>query len=168
MIVVFDLVDFALGLVDDHGFFVRDHNVGDRNGQTAARSGGESDFLELVKEFDRLGQTGFAEAVGDHLTQALLAEHLIHVSHLNRHDLIEQDASGRGLNVLTIDTHLDLGVHRGSAVVEGDDHFFHRAVDLAFTLGTVAGLGEVVDAEDHVLRRYGDRLTVLRVHDVVA
>ena len=41
-----------------------------------------------------------------------------------------------------------------------EDHFLGRAENAAFALGAGLGLGQVIDAEHHVLRRNGQRQTV--------
>ena len=46
-------------------------------------------------------------------------------------------------------------------------HFIARTERAAFALGLRLGLRHVVDAEDHVLRRNGERVTVGRRKDVV-
>ena len=50
---------------------------------------------------------------------------------------------------------------------EGHEDFFDVGEDAAFTPGVYLGLGEVVEAEDHVLRGDGDGLTGGGREDVV-
>ena len=47
-----------------------------------------------------------------------------------------------------------------------EDHFVRAAEHAAFTLGAGLGLGHVIDAEDHVLRRHGKGQTVSRRQDI--
>ena len=52
-------------------------------------------------------------------------------------------------------------------VLERDDHVVHVAEHAALALGARLGLGQVVGAEDDVLRRHGDRRAARRREDVV-
>ena len=51
--------------------------------------------------------------------------------------------------------------------LERHEHFFDVGEDAALTLGVDLGLGQVVEAEHHVLRGHGDGLTAGRREDVV-
>ncbi len=53
-----------------------------------------------------------------------------------------------------------MGVSVSTACFERHDNFFDLAEDAALALGSLFGLGEVVEAEHHVLRRNGDRVSV--------
>ena len=123
-------------------------------------------------------------SVIDELLNALLLEKTVHVGELRRQVRIENHAADGGLNELAL--HLDgLGVRHVLIVVGGGevDHFaavtqadrseqldfagFEReddfvglTEDAAFALGAGLGLGQVIDAENHVLRRNGQRQTV--------
>ena len=50
---------------------------------------------------------------------------------------------------------------------EREDDFFGQSEGAAFALGAGLGLGQIVDAEDHVLRRNGERQTVGRRQNIV-
>ncbi len=93
VVVVFDLINFLLCLVDDRNLFGWDHYVCDRHRESTTSSGLEAGFLELVEELNGLCKTSLAEAIRDHLTQTLLAEHLIHVPEFFRNDEVEDDAT---------------------------------------------------------------------------
>ena len=104
---------------------------------------------------------------------------------------VEDDAADGGLDELLVELH-DLGVHdvlivellgqvheaAGDAAadrreqldfagLQRDDDFIEAAEDLARALGVRLGLGQVVAAENEILRRNGERLAVGRREDVV-
>ena len=104
---------------------------------------------------------------------------------------LEDDAADRGLDEFLVEL-LDLGVHDVLIVevlgqvderpvtrtldrreqldlfgLQRDDDFIEAAEDLAFALGALLFLGQVVAAEDEVLRRNRERLAVGRRQDVV-
>ncbi len=58
-------------------------------------------------------------------------------------------------------------MHIDAAGVVCNNDLFDVCEHLAVTLQSIARLCEVVHPKNHVLRRNGDRLAVLRVHDVV-
>ena len=123
-------------------------------------------------------------AVIDQLLHALFLEQAVDEGHFLRQRIVENDAADGGVEELTLQLHR-LGVRDVLVVVGGgqvdhlariaqadggeqfdftgfkrQDNFFDRAERAALALGSRLGLGEVVDAEHHVLRRNGERQAV--------
>ena len=162
------LHEFLLLLGDDHGIEVER--------QTALECHPVSHVLDVVEEVGHLVGTGLLHHDGDDVTQRTLREDLVDVSDLLRYDLVEEDAADGGLLqhahgvallVDVVDQALHDGVQIGALLVVGDDGLFGAVEDLPFTLDALAGFGDVVETEDHVLRRHGDRGSVGGVEDVV-
>jgi ATP-dependent Lon protease len=71
-----------------------------------------------LKELDRLGQARLAEAIRDHLTQTLLAEHLVHVAHLLEQVVDRKHQLDLNLVVAGLgDGDMKLGITLGKAFV---------------------------------------------------
>ena len=168
VVLVLHVLDVAIRLADDVFLLLRDDDILDRDGETTARGVGEAEFLEVVEELRRLEVAAGAEDRLDDLGETLLVEEFVDEPHLLRDDLIEDDASRRGIDELPVDADLDPGVERRRADVIGDDDLLRRGEDLP--LPHVAGLRlrEVVAAQDLVLRRVHDRRPVRGRQDVVA
>ena len=162
------LDEFLLLLGDDHGVEVER--------QTALEGHAVTHVLDVVEEVGHLVGTGLLHHHGDDVTQRTLREHLVDVAHLLGDHLVEEDAAdGRLLEHLNrvallvdvVHQALHHGVQVGLLLVVGDDRLLGAVEDAALALDALAGLGDVVQTEDHVLRRHGDRGAVGRVKDVV-
>ena len=111
-------------------------------------------------------------------TQALLREQFVHVAGLVRYHFVEEHTAHSGLDNARValvvgPTHLDARVQCRTAFVVRDDDLLRRVELHALSfhrllLRGLALLGDVVQAEDHVLGRHGDRGTIGRIQDVVA
>ena len=55
----------------------------------------------------------------------------------------------------------------GPLLVVSDDRLLGTIESKAFAFDALAGLGDIVQTENHVLRRHGDRSAVRGVQDVV-
>src|ERR1700688_2107686 len=146
----------------------------------------EAQFLQVIEQDDGVFQPETKVGVVHELLTALFLEQAVYVREFFRQVRIENHSADGGLNKLTL--HLDRnGVRHVLIVVSGgqvdhftgvaqadrgeqfdfasfqrEDDFIGGAEDAAFTLGTGLSLGEVIDAEHHVLRRNGERQTVRR------
>ncbi len=67
----------------------------------------------------------------------------------------------------TGDADADLRLQVEGTLVLGQDRLAHRTERTSLTGCTLLDRGQVVEADDHVLRRQGDRTTVRRLQDVV-
>ena len=76
--------------------------------------------------------------------------------------------NGEAVVIDVIDQHLDRSMECHTLFVESDDGFFGTVERQSGTLCPGTKLGDVVEAEHHVLRRYGDRCAIGRIEDVVA
>ena len=64
-------------------------------------------------------------------------------------------------------TCLDDGVHIEGALIVSDLYLLEVTEYLALALGSGAGLGDVVESEDHVLSGHGDRGAVGGIEDIL-
>ena len=144
----------------------------------------------MIEQHDGAFQTEAQVGVVHELLNALFLEQAVDVREIARQVVVENDAADGGLNELALQLDRN-GVRHVLVVVSGgevDDFtgvaqtnrseqfdfagfesehdFFGRAEYAAFALGAGAGLGQVIDAENHVLRRNGKRQTVCRRQDV--
>ena len=146
------LDEFLLLLGDDHGVEVER--------QTALEGHAVTHVLDVVEEVGHLVGTGLLHHHGDDVTQRTLREHLVDVAHLLGDHLVEEDAAdGRLLEHLNrvallvdvVHQALHHGVQVGLLLVVGDDRLLGAVEDAALALDALAGLGDVVQTEDHVL-----------------
>ena len=133
-------------------------------------------MLDIVEESGHLVGTGLLHHHGDDVAQRTLREDFVDITDLLGHHLIEEDAAdgrllqfGNRIAVLVDVVHQTLhdGVQVRLTLVVGDDSLLRTVEYAAFALHALAGFGDVVQTEDHVLRRHGDRRAVGRVKDVV-
>src|SRR6266851_2851186 len=151
---------------------------------------GSFDELAFIAEDDRAFETEAQVGVVNELLDALLLQEAVHVREIFRQMCIENDAPDGGLNELPL--HLDGNGVRDVLIVIGrgevddftgvaqtnrgkqldfagfqrENNFIGGTENTALALGAGFGLGQVVDAKDHVLRRHGERQAVRRRQDV--
>ena len=144
--------------------------------QTALEGHAVTHVLDVVEEVGHLVGTGLLHHHGDDVTQRALGQNLVDVTHLLGNHLVEEDAAdGRflehahGVSVLVQVIHhaLDHGVQVSAFLVVGDNRLLGTVEDMSLALDALARLGDVVQTEDHVLRRHRDGGAVGRVEDVV-
>src|SRR6185437_6433135 len=170
---------------------LRDDHVVEADRQAGAGGVLEAELLDAVERANGDLEAEVQVAVVDELADALLLEQTVDERNPLRQRVIEDGAADRGGDVLLVEVH-GLGVRdvlvvvgrghveHGAGVAQADrrERFhllrFQRHEDLfdvgegtAFTDGADLGLGQVVEAEHHVLRGHGDGLAGGRRQDVV-
>ena len=152
----------------------------------------EAEVLDAVEHLDRDFEAEVQVAVVDQLADALLLEQAVDVRHARGQRVVQDGAADGGVDVLLVEfDRLGVGqvlivVGRGhvehrAGVAQTDrrqrldfpgferhQHFFDVGEDAAFALGAHLGLGQVVEAEHHVLRRHGDGLAARRARECCA
>src|SRR5260370_10037152 len=150
----------------------------------------EAHLFQLIEQDDGVFKAETQISVIDELLNAFLLEKTVDVRKFRRQVGIENDAPNGGLNELALHLYRDRVRHirvvvRGgevddfTAVAQTDgreqcdfagfqreDNFIGGAENAAFALGSGLVLGQIVDAEDHVLRRHGKRQAVGRRKNV--
>src|SRR5712664_1077787 len=150
----------------------------------------EAHLFQLIEQDDGVFKAETQISVIDELLNAFLLEKTVDVREFPRQVGIENDAPNGGLNELALHLYRDrvrhiLVVVRGGEVdnfagvaqtdgrkqfdfagFQREDNFIGGAEHTAFALGTGLVLGQIVDAENHVLRRHGQRQAVSRRENV--
>ena len=145
-------------------------------------------MLDIVKHRGCTGHTVHMEAFVDDLVQVLLddlvvnlqAEHIVQCLTLLQAKIlgdntIENQKTQRAVNqtavllafIIPIQAHFDGGLQRDLAIEVSQFRFFLGSKHAALALGILINEGEVVAADNHVLRGGNDRLAVLGFHDVI-
>ena len=177
VVVVHHLAHLGRGFGDQLLLFRWDDDVVQVEGQTTLEGHGEPELLDVVEELRRTWHTHAVQDVRNDAAKRLLGQKLVDEARLCRHMFVKEDTSTSGVNQADVSvdvhvTHLDGCVQVQAAFLMRDAHFFRRVAHhaLAFhlmLLGRRTFLGDVVQAQDHVLRRNGDGGPVGRVQNVV-
>ena len=167
LVLLLDLVDLLAGALDQLALRRGDVHVLDADRQAGQRRVAEADVLQVVEEGDRHLVAESVVALGDERADLLLLELLVHEAERLRHDVVEQRTADRRLDDGAVVAQPDPRLQVHVLVVVGDAGLFRVGEEPALALGAGALLGQVVDAEDHVLRRDGHGRAVGRRQDVV-
>src|SRR5690606_3360919 len=127
----------------------------------------EAHVLEVVQG---VGDVDLAVALGevvDDDAELLLADLEVDVRVVLGQRLVEDGAAEGGLPQLAVDPDLDLALQRDLAALERHLSLGGRDEGATLARTTVTLEREEVQADDHVLRRHGDRTAVGRLEDVV-
>src|SRR3989441_7848561 len=172
LVLLFHLVDLLARRGDLPFLRRRDVHVVDADREPRERRVAEAEILQLVQEVHRRLVAQGVVAPADQRRDLLLLELLVHEPQLLGHDLVQQRAPHGRLDDLAVPAQADAGLEVDVLVVVRDAHLFgireeaaltpHRALRRAETL-----LGQVVNAEDHVLGRHRQRRAIRRRQDVV-
>src|SRR5713226_6646354 len=182
--------DFLFATLDELALVARDEHVVDADGDAGHGGVMEANLFQLIEQDDGVLEAEAQVSVIDKLLNALFLEQAVHIREFFRQVGIENDASHGGLNELALHLYRDRVRHvlvvvrsgeidefAGVAQADGreqldfagfqrEDDFIGGAENAAFALGSRLVLGQIVDAEDHVLRRHGERQTVSRRQDI--
>ena len=167
-----------------------DHVI-DTDRDAGARRVSEAELLDAIEHGDSDLQTVLQIAELHHLGHALFLQQAVDEGHFLRQYVIQDDAADGGVHVL-LDVFDGLGMQQILRVVsldeiedaagvaeldggerfhlahfEGDQDVFHRSEGAAFAAGAGTRLGEVIEAQHHVLRGNRDRRAVGGGQDVV-
>ena len=172
-----DLLNLLVTALDDVYFLFRDDDVVQVERQTALVGHAVAEVLDTVEEFAGTGHADRLDDAGNNVAQGLLRYNRIDKAHFGRHDLIDYDTPDRGLDntlhlgavlVDVIDQHLYRSVNLHPVLVECDDSLLWAIEREALALRAGTELGDVIQAEHHVLRRHRDGRAIGRIEDVVA
>ena len=191
-----DLLDLLLCLRDDFLFLRRNDHIRNRYRHRCLRRIAVTESLDRIQRLCCLGRALVVDAFFQNLLQLATADMEINLqlqeivrigtvykSKILRKNLVEDETSECGLDhtgldlaigILTETTDLDPCMKRDLIVLIGDDRLVHILEILAFArlrcLITDTGstlLCQIVDTEDHILRRYRYGTTVGRLQQVV-
>ena len=187
--VLADLLHARLRLRDEFLLRRRNRHVGNRNRHAGNRRVLVADRLDVVQHFRRAGEAVHVDDLLENLLALLLLDEevnlglqrilrlrAIHKAEILRDDFIEENASGRAVlhfrehgavRHLLREADLNLGLERNLVVRVGEQRLVRTLEEHSLALCAVALLGQVVDAEHHILRRNRDRAAVRRLQEVV-
>ena len=164
-------------------------NILEADGDAAARGIGKAELLDAVEHLRRRRGAVLAVAAVHDVAEVLLCDQFVDLereevlflraidaSEVLRNGVVEDHAADRGVHdlpaLLAVPFALEADFHprlqRDLAGLVGHDGFVLRVEDLALALCTGTNHGQVVAADDHVLRGRHDRTAILRFQDVVA
>ena len=172
-VLLFELFDLIAHFVDDWPFGVRDQHI-----VLAERNAGlerlfKAQTHDLVAEDHRFFLTAVAvDSIDDSLHVFLAQQTVDQIERclgVQRHDIAQAQAAGGGIKALPDNVALfvdltqagfDLGVQVQDTSRQSVFHFVDVGKGHAFPDHTFAFHGDVIDAQNHVLRRNNDRCAV--------
>ena len=166
---------FGVTLSDKVSTLLRDKNIVEVEAQAALEGHIVTKVFDVVEELSRTSHTTGLDDHGDDVLDSTLLEHHVLETNLLRHVLVNHHAT-RGsvnnvLNKLTVDgllnTHAHFSVQVHSTLVHSDGTLLFAVERQSFALHAGTLLGDIIQTKNHVLRRYGDRIAVSRVEDIV-
>ncbi len=170
-VVLFGLLHRLVGLFDELLLLVRNDDVGEGERHARGRGAAEAHVLDRVQEVRRLLKAGLLQDAGNDRPHVLRAQDLVDVVERVGQRFVEDDAAHGRVDHLSGPVgvaELDLGVEGHLILVEGLAHLLHVGEAHALALLVGLRLGDVVEAQNHVLARHGERAAVGRAADVVA
>ena len=169
----------------------RDHHVVQAHGEAGLGGVIEAERLDAVQHAHRHLKAEVLVAIVDQLADALLLEQAVDERHAGRQGVVEDDAADGGRQELLVEVDR-LGVGQVLVVVgrghvehlagvaqadrregldflgfQGHQNFFRVGERAAFANAALLGLGQIVEAEHHVLRGHGNRVAGGRRQNVV-
>src|SRR5476651_286707 len=174
-VLTFDLFHFISGSTDDAGFFIRDNEVVNADGNAGNGRIGKTGVHQLVSEDHGLFQTNHAVALVDQLGDRLFLHRQVDdiVRQARWNNLEQQRTADSGVDdtgvldaaAITVvhgfvNPHFDLGVQCGFAGTEHTVNFLQVSEHTTFAFGVDRFTGHVVQTQYNVLRRNDDWLTV--------
>ena len=190
-VLLLHLDDFLFRVVDERELVAGDEHVVDADRDAGLGGVLEAQFLQLVEHLHGALQSEAQVAVIAELLHALFLDEAVDERHFLGQVIVENHAADGGVDELALQRD-GFGVRHVLIVVRGGevDHFafvaetnrreqfdfagFERQNDFlgvaegaAFALGAGLGLCQIVNAENHVLRRNGERQAVGRRKNVV-
>src|SRR5579864_4518662 len=190
-VLLLHLDDFLLRVLDEREFVARDDHVVDADRDTGLGGVLEAQFLQFVEHLHGALQTKAQVAVIAELLHAFFLDEAIDKRHFLGQVIVENHAPDGGVDELALQRdrfgvrHVLIVVGGGEidhfafvtetnrreefdfAGLERQNDFLGVAEGAAFALGAGLGLGQIVDSQNHVLRRNGERQAVGRRENVV-
>src|SRR5262249_19515627 len=182
-ILLLNVYDLLVSLFDQRVLVLGDDHVIDADGQSCARGVGEAHLLDVVEHLHRGLETEAEIGVVYELAYTLLLEQAIDEWHALGKVIVQDHATDGGVDVLAL-IHHRLRVRQVLIVVclreihdltgvaqadgaerldlfgfESQQHLFDVGEGTPLTARAGLRFGQVVNTEDHILRRHGDRLS---------
>ena len=176
VVVGHDLLYIGITFIDKSLFLGRDNHVGQIERKAALEGHLVSEVLDVVEELGCTHNTAYFDDITNDGTQRLLGKNLVDITHLFGNELIDENTTHRGIAqhfdiiavlIEVLYTHLHGSMQCHLTFVVGNLSLLRSVENETFALGTGAQFGNVVQTQDHILRRHGDRGTVGGVKDIV-
>ncbi len=170
-----DVLDFLVTLGDNARFLVRNQNIIQVKGQTATECLVVTKVLDVVQELCRTSHTASLNHLRDNRLNGTFLHHHVLVADLGGDILIYQYTTRRGLyNVIyrlavhdIVETNFHLCVDIHTTLVECNDRLLGGVENQALTTNAGALFRDIVQTENHILRRHRDRITIRGVQNIV-
>ncbi len=162
-----DLLHLRISLCDEFGFFLWNQNIVQIETQTAFECHLVTEILDVIEELRCACHTTGLDNLGDNALHGTFLQGDILIAYLLRHILVDHHASGSRFHQCAVDTHLDNRVNIHLPFVQRHKALFRTVEKLSLALLVLAGLGDIVKTQNHILRRNGNRIAVSGIQYVV-
>ena len=183
-ILLLHLDDFPFGVIHELELVARDDHVRDADGNAGLGGVEETELLQMIEGDDGLLRAEAQIAILHQLLNSLLLQQSIDERHVRREVIVEDHAADGGVQELPVELdrlsvrHVLIVVGGGEvdyfagvtqpngreqfdvAGFERQDYFFAGTERAALALAAGLALGEVINAEHHILRGNGERHAV--------
>ena len=126
-----------------------------------------TEVLDIIQEDCRTTYSTSFDDHRDHLLNSALLHGYVLIADFFGHVSVNHRAARGCLNDFSVNTNLDEGVDVHFTFVQSNGALFRRVEDKPFSFNASLGFGNIVQTQNHILRRYGNRITVSRVKDIV-
>ena len=178
VVVVHDLFHLGVTFGNQSLFFGRNEHITQIEGQTSLECHVVTQVLDIIKELSRTSHTANFNHLTDNIAQRFLRKDFIDIADLLRHILINQYTTHRrildhvldNITVLIDIFHNDRyrSVQRNFTFVVSDFGFFGTIEFQSFTQRTRAKFSNIIQSQNHILRRHSDRCTIGGVQDIMS
>ena len=176
IIVSHDLLNLLISLLNQRVFFSRNKHIGQVERQTTLKCHIVTQVLDIIQELSGTSYATSLDYPTDDVAKRLLTQHLVYITNLFRHELVDHQTSNRSLNhrlhqvtvrIQILHVNMDRSMDIQLLLIVSDRSLFRTIESQTFALCTLAQLGNIIQTKHHILRRYGNRSTIRRVQDIV-
>ena len=175
-IIIGNAFHFFVSAANQFLFFFRNDNITQVERQTAHVCHTITQILDTVQEFASTSHTYRLDHVGDDAAQSLFGNDVVEITDFFRYDFVDNHtAYGRfhhllfqlAIRIQVLYHNFNRRMNVYTLLIIGNDSLFGTIECQTFALRSGTELGNIVQAQHHILRRHRNRRTVCRIQDIV-
>ena len=175
-IIIGNAFHFFVSATNQFLFFFRNDNITQVERQTAHVCHTITQILDTVQEFAGTSHTYRLDHVGDDAAQSLFGNDVVEITDFFRYDFVDNHtAYGRfhhllfqlAIRIQVLYHNFNRRMNVYTLLIVGNDSLFGTIECQTFALRTGTELGNIIQAQHHILRRHRNRRAVCRIQDIV-